>query len=220
MTSPLLITRRPFRRPLGLNTLDGEHEVGADLIALAHCRLAINDLSQDGHQPLHSSDRTIHAVVNGELYDYDNLRRSLEAQGHTFKGHSDSELVLALYKQYGLSFLSHMRGEYAVVLYDENTRTFIAARDRYGIKPLFVRPVNGTVMFAAEMKAFLPLDWKPEWEVGALIDGGWGQDTRSVFKGVQKVSARSSLQIRSWEVAKDAAPPGALYADPGWTRRD
>lgn len=172
---------------LGYDSTDTE--TGGLSTALAHCRLSINDLSSTGTQPLHSPDRSIHAVVNGELYDYDNIRLSLESLGHTFKGTSDSELVLALYKQYGMSFLSHMRGEYAVVVYDSNTRTFIAARDRYGIKPLFYRiGKEGVVLFAAEMKGLLPLGWEPEWDVGALIDGGWGQDVRTVFKGVLKVS--------------------------------
>lgn len=179
-------------------------------VALAHCRLSINDLSPSGSQPLHSGD--IHAVVNGELYDYDNIRSDLEGLGHTFHSHSDSELVLALYKQYGLGFLSHLRGEYAVVIYDTSTHTFIAARDRYGIKPLFFRTCKGMVMFAAEIKAFLPLDWEPEWDVGALIDGGWGQDTRTVFKGVQKIRPGHYMVIRGG-IVETRAYWDATYPD-------
>lgn len=187
------------------------------ITALAHCRLSINDLSETGHQPLHSSDRTIHAVVNGELYDYDNIRLSLEGLGYTFKGRSDSELVLALYKQYGMSFLSHMRGEYAVVLYDDSTKTFVAARDRYGIKPLFYKVgKEGVVMFAAEMKAFLPLGWEPEWDVGALIDGGWGQDIRTVFKGVHKVRHSTN----EGNLANSVGQTRSLYGNPRWGSRD
>ena len=154
-------------------------------IALAHCRLAINDLSPDGVQPLHSA-QSVHAVVNGELYDYDRLRADLETE-YTFTGRSDSELVLALYQVHGISFLSHLRGEFALCLYDERNKVFIAARDRYGIKPLFWRREAGRVMFAAEIKAFLGLGWEPEWDVGAMVDVGWGQDARTLFKGVQKV---------------------------------
>ena len=157
--------------------------------ALAHCRLAINDLTPDGTQPLHSPSNHIHAVVNGEIYSHSPLRTSLQASGYVFKGHSDSELVLALYQLHGLSFLSHLRGEFALCLYDEQAELFIAARDRYGIKPLFWRIGDGgRVELAAEIKAFLGLGWEAEWDVAGIVDGGWGQDTRTLFKGVQKVS--------------------------------
>ena len=75
-----------------------------------------------------------------------------------------------------------------MVIYDERSRTFLAARDRYGIKPLFWTRQEGRILVAAEIKAFLGMEWKAEWDVGAIVDGGWGQDTRTIFKGVQKVS--------------------------------
>ena len=164
-------------------------------VALAHCRLAINDLSPSGCQPLHSPDGSIHAIVNGELYDHIRLRS--ECPEYAFAGTSDSELAIALYLKYGLGFLDHLRGEFALCLYDQRDRTFVAARDRYGIKPLFWRrdPPTGSVQFAAECKAFLPLGWEAEWDVGALVDGGWGQDTRTVFQGVQKVRCPHALTL-------------------------
>jgi len=153
--------------------------------ALGHCRLSINDLSTAGSQPLHSPSNTVHAVVNGEIYDHERIRGTLS---YTFTGHSDSELVLALYEAHGLDFLSHLRGEFALALYDSQRDIFIAARDRYGIKPLFWRRESGSIWLGAEIKAFLGAGWTPEWDVQAIMDGGWGQDTRTVFKGVQKVS--------------------------------
>jgi asparagine synthase (glutamine-hydrolysing) len=151
--------------------------------------LAINDLTPDGEQPLHSPDGLVHAVVNGEIYDYDAVRAHITSvSSYPFKGHSDSELVIALYLIYGRSFLSHLRGEFALVIYDQRTRSFLAVRDRYGIKPLFWRREGTTVMIASEMKAFLEMGWEAEWDVGSIVDGGWGQDVRTVFKGVQKVS--------------------------------
>jgi asparagine synthase (glutamine-hydrolysing) len=156
--------------------------------ALGHVRLAINDLSPDGAQPFHDEEDTVHAVVNGELYDYDALRASLlEKTGYNFKGHSDCEIVIALYKYYGLSFLSHLRGEFALCIFDSRTQTFIAARDRYGIKPLFYNFVGDTLLVAAEAKAFLPLGWEPEWDVASLKEAGWNHDARTIFKGVRKV---------------------------------
>lgn len=127
-------------------------------------------------------------MVNGELYDYDVLKASLvEKTGYKFKGHSDCEIVIALYKYYGLSFLSKLRGEFALCIYDARTQTFIAARDRYGIKPLFYTFVNNKMLIAAEAKAFLSLGWEPEWDVASLKGAGWNHDTRTLFKGVKKV---------------------------------
>ena len=74
-------------------------------------------------------------------------------------------------------------------LYDENRQLFLAARDRYGIMPLFWSVLDGKLAVSAEAKAFLPLGWKQEWDVGSIVDGGWGNDTRTLFKGVQKVSS-------------------------------
>ncbi|KAK0632482.1 asparagine synthase [Immersiella caudata] len=162
------------------------------MVGLAHNRLSINDLSPEGNQPIHSDDGLIHAVVNGEIYDYDRIRQSLSDSGYRFSSRSDSELVVALYQRYGApSFLDHLRGEFAFVLCDESTGKIIAARDRFGVKPLFWTVVEGKgqarVLIAAEAKAFLALDWKPEWDVGAIADGGWEHGDRTLFRGVKKV---------------------------------
>ncbi|KAI9656131.1 MAG: hypothetical protein M1831_004702 [Alyxoria varia] len=168
-------------------------------VALGHVRLAIIDLSPDGAQPMHSPDETVHAVVNGEFYDHDRIRQELiESTGYKFKGHSDSEIVIALYKHYGLSFLSHLRGEFSLCLYDSETRFFVAARDRYGIKPLFWTIVDGRLLIAAEAKAFLPLGWEPEWDVKSLMDGGWSNDQRTVFQNVHKVRPGHYLTCNSF----------------------
>ncbi|KAM4057774.1 asparagine synthase domain-containing protein [Hirsutella rhossiliensis] len=157
-------------------------------VALGHCRLAINDLTPDGHQPMHDVEDGIHAVVNGEIYDYDRIQHGLCRQfGHEFQGHSDSELVIALYKYHGTSFLEQLRGEFALCLYDARTQLFVAARDRYGIKPLFWTIVEGRLLMAAEAKAFLPLGWRPQWDVRALVDDSWQLGSRTLFRGVQKV---------------------------------
>lgn len=155
---------------------------------MGHCRLAINDLSPDGHQPLHSSNDHIHAVVNGEIYDYDRLRAELSDQfGYEFRGRCDSELVIAFYEIYGMSFLSKLRGEFALCLYDSSKQYFVAARDRYGIKPLFWTVVGSRLLISAEAKGFLPLEWKPEWDVTSIQEAGWNHDQRTLFKNVNKV---------------------------------
>ncbi|KAF6804434.1 asparagine synthase [Colletotrichum musicola] len=170
-------------------------------VGLGHCRLAINDLTPDGNQPIHSVDDTIHAAINGEIYDHDRIREECARGGYEFKGRSDSEVILALYRAHGApGFLEHLRGEFAFVLYDEDAGRVILARDRFGIKPLLwtiVRREDGRerLVVAPEAKAFLPLGWKPRWDVGAIVDGGWMQDGRSLFKGVKKVPPGHWMEI-------------------------
>ena len=95
--------------------------------------------------------------------------------------------MLALYEEYGPSFLHYLKGEFALCLYDSRKRLFIAARDRYGVKPLFWTVWKQRLLLASEIKAFLPLGWEPEWDVRSLGEGGWIFDDRTVFKNVRKV---------------------------------
>lgn len=158
---------------------------------LGSCRLEINGLGPGGQQPFSNKDGTIHAVVNGELYDHQRIRDDMiELSGYKFKGGSDSEIVMALYEHYGISFLSQLRGEYALCLYDAKKQLFLAARDRSGIKPLFWTVHDGRLLLASEAKALLPLGWRPEWDVRSIIDKGWLTEERTVFKELRKVSRK------------------------------
>lgn len=128
-------------------------------------------------------------MVNGEIYNHEHLRAEMLAKlKYNFKGRSDCETVVALYQYYGISFLSKLNGEYAICIYDAKRKLFIAARDRSGVKPLYWTVVDRQLLVASEAKAFLPLRWKPEWDVGSLVDGGWNTDSRTIFKGVRKAS--------------------------------
>ncbi|PNY25884.1 Asparagine synthase [Tolypocladium capitatum] len=192
-------------------------------VGLAHCRLSVNDLSPSGAQPLHSDDGLIHAVVNGEIYDHDRLRNVCAAEhGYAFSSESDSELVIALYKIHGAPGLfEHLRGEFAFVLFDErhgSTRT-IAGRDRFGVKPLLWTVLDDKVLFASEAKAFLPMGWKPEWDVRGITDAGWYFDDRTIFKGVKKLMPGHWLDVidkRGVEIHKywDADYPDKTKPDP------
>ena len=95
--------------------------------------------------------------------------------------------MIALYTHYGTSFLRYLRGEFALCLYDSRTQFFITVKESYGIKPLFWTVVDGRLLIAAEAKAFLPLGWKPEWDVRAFADEGWYTGCCTLFKRVQKV---------------------------------
>lgn len=121
-------------------------------VTLAHTRLKVID-PETGAQPLESSDGTIVVAVNGEIYDFERIRSFLETKGHRFKTKGDSEVIIYLYKEFGLGFFEQLRGEFAFLLYDRSRGLLIAARDRFGIKPLFFSRFAGGFVFASEMKA-------------------------------------------------------------------
>ena len=126
--------------------------------------------------------------MNGELYGHDRIREELSSD-FAFKGNSDCEIVIALYLEYGVHLLSKLRGEFSFCLYDERRQIFLAARDRYGVKPLFWTVQKKNLLVASEAKAFIPLGWRPEWDVRSLVEDGWLHDERTIFKGVNKVFA-------------------------------
>ena len=121
-------------------------------LAMGHARLSIIDL-QTGEQPLFSRDKKQVLTVNGEFYDYKRIRTNLRLNGHKFTTKSDSEIALPLYKEYGLDFVDHLRGEFAFALYDEEKERLILVRDRFGIKPLFYHISNGKVYYGSEIKS-------------------------------------------------------------------
>ncbi|WZH45882.1 nucleophile aminohydrolase [Fusarium acuminatum] len=155
-------------------------------VGLGHVRLSIIDLSPSGNQPFHDEENGIHAVVNGELYDYERYKAQLSSE-FKFVGNSDCEIVIALYKHYGLSFISHLRGEFAFVLWDANRQQLIAARDRYGIKSLYYTVHQNKLLVATEIKSFLAFGLQPEWCVRTLTDQSWRVDSTTFFKGVHRV---------------------------------
>lgn len=121
-------------------------------IGLGHTRLSII-APETGAQPIADEKETLHIVVNGEFYDYESIRKDLETRGHRFSTGSDSEIALHLYQEQGAACLQYLRGEFAFVLWDEAAGTLFAARDRFGIKPLFYAQVNGMLYLASEAKA-------------------------------------------------------------------
>ncbi|KAJ7617909.1 putative asparagine synthase [Roridomyces roridus] len=157
-------------------------------VGLGHVRLAIIDLAT-GQQPLSDEDDLIHCVVTGEIYDHDRIRVEMQREEFSFKTKSDSELVVQLYKRDGINLLFSLRGELAFVLYDVKRRMLLAARDRFGIKPLYYTVLDGRVLFASEMKAFMGLGWQPEWDLDSIAHNGDIGDERTVFKGVFKLGA-------------------------------
>src|SRR5438105_4542232 len=121
-------------------------------VALAARRLSIIDL-ETGDQPIASEDGDVHVVQNGEIYNYRELRRELERAGHRFRTHGDTEVLLHLYEEHGNAFASRLRGMFALAIWDARKRRLVLARDRFGIKPLYYRHVEGELAFASELRA-------------------------------------------------------------------
>jgi len=124
-------------------------------LGLAHRRLSIIDLSPAGHQPMADQTNRINIVFNGEIYNFQDLRLELESRGHIFRSHSDTEVLLEAYRQWGTNCLQHLNGAFAFCLYDHDEECLFLARDRAGEKPLFYTHNSEHFMFASELKALM-----------------------------------------------------------------
>lgn len=121
-------------------------------------RLSILDLSPNGHQPMISPDQNVVLMMNGEVYNAFDFKDELIAKGYHFKSKCDTEVVLHLYSEYGMDgMLSRLNGMFALAIYDFNLKTLFLARDRFGIKPLYILNENGRIAFSSEMKSFKAL---------------------------------------------------------------
>jgi asparagine synthase (glutamine-hydrolysing) len=157
---------------------------------LAHTRLSIIDL-QGGAQPMHSADGTVSIVFNGEIYNYRELRALLAGRGQRFRTHSDTEVIIELYRVFGWRGFSRLRGMYAFALWDATTRSGLLARDPYGIKPLFVRrEADAGLSFGSEAKAILARYGKARLDPHALhlvLNFRYLPGERSMFAGIEQV---------------------------------
>jgi asparagine synthase (glutamine-hydrolysing) len=157
-------------------------------IGLGHARLSIIDLST-GDQPIASEDERIRIIVNGEFYGYEAIQHELQGRGHRLRTKSDSEIALHLYEDFGLQCLHYLRGEFAIVLWDETRRRLIAVRDRFGIKPLFYAWHKDALYLASEVKALfaagVPARWDEESVFHAVSFGK--HQTRTLYDGVFEV---------------------------------
>jgi asparagine synthase (glutamine-hydrolysing) len=156
-------------------------------VSLGHTRLSIIDLTT-GDQPLANEDDSIHLVVNGEFYDFEEIRAGLESRGHRFRTKSDSEILLHLYEEYGFECVHRLRGEYAFVLWDERKRLLFAGRDRFGIKPLFYAERNGRLTLASEAKALHAAGVPAAWDEQGLMETlSMGATDRTLFQGISAI---------------------------------
>jgi len=135
---------------------DGKHIKGS--VGLGHTRLSIIDL-ESGAQPLYNEDRSVVAVCNGEIYNFHELRESLQKKGHLFSTGSDCEVLVHLWEEYKTDCVSQLRGMFSFVIHDTGQDVVFGARDRFGQKPLFYHQGSQGLAFASEMKALLTLPW-------------------------------------------------------------
>lgn len=162
-------------------------------------RLSINDL-EGGHQPLSNEDGSIVVVCNGEIYNSPELRSDLEARGHRFASHSDVAVIPHLYEEYGEDFVRHLDGMFAVALWDTRKRRLCLARDRIGIKPLYVGARPGAVAFASEITALMAGGWCDELDLTSLhhyLSLGYIPAPGSIFTGVRKLEPGTQLTIEA-----------------------
>jgi asparagine synthase (glutamine-hydrolysing) len=138
---------------------------------LVHRRLALLDLTPTGDQPMANEDGSIQVVFNGEIYNHNELRYQLQQRGHRFRGTSDTEVLVHLYEEDGERMATRLRGMFAFAILDRNRNRVVLARDRFGIKPLFLASHVGQWVFASEMKAILALQgFRPELDRQACFD--------------------------------------------------
>lgn len=125
-------------------------------VGLGMRRLSIIDLAA-GHQPVANEDGSVQVVLNGEIYNFRELRRDLEARGHVFSTHTDTETIVHLYEEHGKECVRYMRGMFGFALWDTRRQEFLLARDRLGIKPLYYTERGGRLLFASELKSILQI---------------------------------------------------------------
>ncbi len=193
-------------------------------IGLAHTRLSIIDL-EGGWQPIANEDESVLVVFNGEIFNYIELRRDLERRGHRFRTQSDTEVIVHLYEDHGERFVDELNGQFAIALWDRKARKLVLARDRTGIRPLFVARVGGRLAFASEVKALFQLPGVPRrldpiglastfsyWSVlgnGTVFDG-----VESLQPGqLMVVDAAGTRTSRYWEWSFPDAPSDRSEAD-------
>lgn len=172
----------------------GPDDRGVEMLAgsqlvLGHLRLAILDLSPLGHQPMSIADGKTWIVFNGEIYNFREIRADLTALGCTFRSDSDTEVILAAYRHWGLDAVSRFRGMFAFAIWDDSRRVLHLCRDRFGVKPLYYSVRNGALAFASESKALNCAGYTDRavdpLSVAEFVQYGYVSAPRSIFSDVR-----------------------------------
>ncbi len=189
-------------------------------VALGFRRLAILDLSHEGHQPMSSTSGRYVMVFNGEVYNFCQLRPELEAKGHRFRGHSDTEVMLAAISEWGIEeAVKKFVGMFAIALWDRSERTLFLIRDRLGIKPLYYGLAGENFLFGSELKALRAHpNLVPEIDPGAValfLRHNYIPQPYSIYKGIHKLTPGSILRVQADDLAIKGVPTPEVY----WSAR-
>lgn len=180
---------------------DGQGVHADGPLALGHRRLAILDLTDAGRQPMATTDGRFVIVYNGEVYNFRELRRELEALGHVFRSRTDTEVVLAAWAEWGPAALDRFNGMFAFAIWDRREATLWLARDRYGIKPLYWTRIGRIVAFGSEIKALLQYPGiTAEIDLGGMVEYFTFQNffsERTLFAGISMLPAGCVLRLSS-----------------------
>lgn len=198
------------------------------LAAFVHTRLSILDPSPAGHQPMSIDGGRFTITFNGEIYNFAALRETLQHSGMTFRSNSDTEVILRLYQAHGTDCFEKLRGMFAIAIWDEQERTCVLARDRFGIKPLFYAYSGATLVFASEVRALaagglVPIAIDPQAVYGYFRTGSV-PEPRTMFAGVGALAPGHVMTWRAGQASTasywELSFAGAAIDDPvGATRR-
>lgn len=183
---------------------DSDGKYVDEQIAMGFRRLSIIDLSDQGSQPIFNEDKSLVLTFNGEIYNYKDLREELVASGHKFYTHTDSEVLIHGYEQWGEDMLDKLRGMFAFVIFNKNTDEVFGARDFFGIKPLYYAKMGETLMWGSEIKSFLDHPhFKKELNTDVLetyLTFQYSPTTETFFKNVYKLPAAHCFTYKNGEM--------------------
>jgi asparagine synthase (glutamine-hydrolysing) len=200
---------------------DGEGEFFSGPVGLAHRRLAIVGLSDEGRQPMANGDGSLQIVFDGEIYNFPEVREALVAAGHTFATATDTEVILHAYEEWGHDCLSRFNGMWAFALWDGRRRELFCARDRLGVKPFYYTADAGSFLFASEIKALLVHAGRRPNDRMLLTFLAWGvadHTPETMYEGIVQLPPAHFVVVseagagepeRYWDIAVNGAPRGA-----------
>ena len=177
-----------------------------DNIMLGHRRLKIIDLTKKGHQPMPDYKKEIYVVFNGEIYNFQEIKKELIKKGHTFYSHSDTEVIIYAYKEWGIKCIERFNGMFAFGLYDKKNNKLYLVKDRLGVKPLFYTTFDKKIIFSSEIKAILKypkFKKEPNWKaISSYLSYRHILGEETFFKNIYSVLPAHYLEIKEGRIKK------------------
>ena len=184
----------------------GRYNSPCNTVSLFHTRLAIQDPTPNGAQPMTAADGQVVVTFNGEIYNFKDLRAGLQSRGYIFRSQTDTEVLLALYLESGTAMLEQLNGIYAFAIWDARTASLFLARDSFGVKPLYISETPDAFAFASEIKALLAFPWIPrklDFQALALyVKYLWCPGPRTPLADIQKMEPGEALIVREGRIVR------------------